>query len=92
MMCACRISKHTSTQTTPFSLVYMAEAMVHIEVVVLLACLALVSKMTDLHNHFCDIEALKERRHSAENKCYPTRGKSVRHTTKEEIEPFLLVT
>lgn len=60
-------SKHNSTQVTPFSLVYGAEAMVPIEVIVPSACLALAIKLLDPHDRICDIEALKERMYSTDN-------------------------
>lgn len=44
---AYRTSKHTSTQATPFSLVYEAEPVVPIKITISIARLALASKISD---------------------------------------------
>lgn len=65
---ACHTSKHTSTQATPFTLVYGVEVIVPFDVMLLLACLVLVSKVSDSNGRFYVVEALEEKRRSAESK------------------------
>lgn len=58
---AYRTSKQTSTQVAPFFLVYGAEAVVPIEVLVLLAPLTMASKISSSCNRICDVEAVDEK-------------------------------
>lgn len=62
---AYRTLKRSSTQVTPFSLVYWVEAMVQIEVMIHSARLALGSKPSDLDDRIYEIEALQDGRHNA---------------------------
>lgn len=65
---AYRTSKHTSTQATPFSIVYGLEALVPVEITVPSARLVFASKILDPDNHVYDVEALEERRQTSEEK------------------------
>lgn len=65
---AYRTSKRTSTQATPFSLIYGTEAVVPVEIDVLSARLALASKVLDPERRAYDVEVLEERRQKAEKK------------------------
>lgn len=59
----------SSTQKSHiFFLVYGADTMVSIEVMVPSARLVFASNLWDSHNHICDVEALEERKQAAENK------------------------
>lgn len=58
---AYHISKHTSTQVTHSPLVYEEEKMIHIEVIVLLARLALTSKILDPNEGIYDVESSRRR-------------------------------
>lgn len=51
-----RTSKHTSIRITPLSFVYGVDAMILIEVVILLARLTLTSKVSDSRDHIYDVE------------------------------------
>lgn len=62
--------RHTTTLAAFFSLVYGAEGMFPIEVMVPSARLVLLSKLIDLHDYINDIEALDERRHNKENRWF----------------------
>lgn len=55
-------SKRTSTQATPFFIVYEAEAMIPLEVMVHLAHLALPIKVSNLLGRIYDIEAHEQKR------------------------------
>lgn len=59
------MSKCTSTQDKPFSLVYGAETY---RGVVPSAGLALTSKLANSHDHISNVKALKEKRHNVENR------------------------
>lgn len=65
---AYRASKRTSTQATPFSLVYKPEAVVSFEITVPLARLALASKVLKPDSRAYDVEALEERIRNSEEK------------------------
>lgn len=62
------MSKSVTTQATSFSLVYRAEAMVPIEIMVLLALLVLASKFANSHDSITTIEALDKRRHGTKSR------------------------
>lgn len=59
---AYRTAKRTSIQATPFSLVYGAEVMVPVEIMVPSARLALARKFIDPQDQIHDVETLKEKR------------------------------
>lgn len=61
-------SKPTSTQAMPFFLVYRAEAMVPIEVIVPSTRFSLARKVYDLNDHIYHVEALEEKRQNVEEK------------------------
>lgn len=63
-----RTSKRTSTQATPFSLVYGAESVVLIEVLVPSTRLALASKISSSDDRIGDVKPLDEKQQSAEEK------------------------
>lgn len=65
---AYRTSKRTSTQATPFSLVYRAEAVFPVEILEPSARLVLASKINDSRERIHDVEAIDERRSKAEQK------------------------
>lgn len=56
------------TEAMPFSLANGVEAVVPFEVLIPFARLAFESKHSELYDRIYDVEALKERRHNAENK------------------------
>lgn len=60
--------RELQTQATPSSLVYGAEAVVPIEILVSSAQLALASKFDDLRERIHDVDAIEERRWKAEQK------------------------
>lgn len=68
MLWAYRTSKRTPTQATPFSLVYGAEAVVPVEIMVPSARLALASKILDPDGRAYDVKTFEEKRRSAEKK------------------------
>lgn len=53
--------KSTSTQTTPLSLVYGAEAIVTIQIMVPSSHLILTSKVSDSRDRIHDIESLRKK-------------------------------
>lgn len=63
-----RTSKCISNQVEPFRLVYEVEAMVPIKVMVLLARLALINRVSDSYDWIYDVEAFEKMRHYAKNK------------------------
>lgn len=68
MLWAYRTSKRTLMQVTPFSLVYGAEAIVPVEILVSSARLALASTINDSRERIHDVEAIEERRSKAEQR------------------------
>lgn len=71
---------------TPFSLIYGAETVVCIEVMVLSAQLALVSRIADLHDRIYDVDALEERRQSGKSKCLCYR-KQITRADNKKVRP-----
>lgn len=65
---AYRTSKRTSTQATPFSVVYGTESVVPVEITVPSTCLALASKILDPNSCIYDVEAFEKRRRSSKEK------------------------
>lgn len=53
--------KHTSAHVMPFSLFYVVDVVVFIEVMVHLARIVLTSKVSDPHHQIDDVKALEER-------------------------------
>lgn len=68
---AYRASRRTSTQATPFLLVYKTETIVPIEVTVSFARVTLTSKLVDCIDQSCVVESFEERRKMQEGMlCY----------------------
>lgn len=65
---AYRTSKCTSTQATPFSLVYAVEAIVLVGIMIPPTCLALTRKVTETQDRVHDVKTLEEKRQKAQNK------------------------
>lgn len=62
------MSKRALTQATLFLLVYEAGVVVPVEIIVLSARLALVSKITDPREQIHNVEAVEEKRQNAEDR------------------------
>lgn len=82
-------SKHPSTQAMSFSLIYGAEAMVLIEIMAPLACLALASKDSDSPDSAHDIEALEEKKEDAESK-WSTYQSQISKAYNKLVKPRIL--
>lgn len=61
LTCAYRTYKRTSTQATPFSLVYGAEAVVPVKILMPSARLALTSKIDNSRERIHDVKAIEEK-------------------------------
>lgn len=83
--------ERTFMQPIPFSLLYWAEAMVPIDVMVPSAHLAMLSKTLDSHDRLCDIEALRRGGTTWRTSGYHTKSRSSRHTRKSKPSNLLLV-
>lgn len=83
---AYRTSKRTSTQATPFSLVYGVEAVVLVEIAVPSMRLVLTSKVLDLEGRAYNIEALEERRQKAEEK-WQTYQNQISRAYNKKVKP-----
>lgn len=82
-------SKRTSTQVTPFSLVYGAEAVVLVEILEPSAQLALASKVKDSREQIYDVEAIEERRSKAEQR-WSTYRKRISRAYNKRVKARLL--
>lgn len=70
----------TSTEDTPFSRVYRAEATVPVDVMTPSAHFTLVTKVLDPNEHIYDVEALEKKRKSVKINGYITRSNLVEPT------------